>query len=107
MGNAEGQDPIHVADADVETHVDWVGGGAMMLRRAAFDAAGGFDERRFMYIEDVDLCRRIRAACWIVDYVPQAVVEHTIGGSLLEGTAAPLLHTWRIGGAASASLFER
>jgi N-acetylglucosaminyl-diphospho-decaprenol L-rhamnosyltransferase len=74
-----------LADADVETHADWVSGGAMMLRRTAYDAVDGFDERWFMYMEDVDICRRIRVAGWMVGYVPDAVVDHAIGGSQSEG----------------------
>jgi N-acetylglucosaminyl-diphospho-decaprenol L-rhamnosyltransferase len=73
--------PFHLADPNVAGNVDWVSGGAMMLRRAAYDTVGGFDERWFMYMEDVDLCRRIRVAGWTVGYVPDAVVEHAIGGS--------------------------
>jgi N-acetylglucosaminyl-diphospho-decaprenol L-rhamnosyltransferase len=73
--------PFHLADPDVAGNVDWVSGGAMMLRRAAYDAVGGFDERWFMYMEDVDLCRRIRVAGWKVGYVPAGIVEHAIGGS--------------------------
>ena len=73
--------PFHLADGDVASQTDWVSGGAMMVRRAAYDAVGGFDERWFMYMEDLDLCRRIRAAGWTVGYVPEAVVEHGIGGS--------------------------
>lgn len=51
--------------------VDFVTGGAMALRRAAFDAVGGFDEAFFpAYYEDVDLCFRLRAAGWQVRYEP-------------------------------------
>ena len=57
----------------------------MMVRRAAYQAVGGFDERWFMYMEDVDLCRRLRSAGWTVGYRPDAVVEHAIGGSQSEG----------------------
>lgn len=77
--------PFHLADADAGDHVDWVSGGAMMLRRVAYDAVGGFDETWFMYMEDVDLCRRVREGGWTVGYVPDAVVEHAIGGSQAEG----------------------
>lgn len=47
----------------------------MMLRRQALDAVGGFDERFFMYGEDVDLSRRINAG-WRTMFVPTAPVEH-------------------------------
>jgi GT2 family glycosyltransferase len=51
-------------------------GAAALFRRAAFDAAGGFDERFFCYIEDVDLGFRLRLAGGACVYVPDAVVRH-------------------------------
>jgi N-acetylglucosaminyl-diphospho-decaprenol L-rhamnosyltransferase len=42
--------------------VDWVAGMFMLFRSDAFRAAGGFDERYFLYYEDADLCRRLRRA---------------------------------------------
>ncbi len=62
-------------------HIDWVSGTAMLLRRSAFEAIGGFDESYFMYVEDVDLCWRLHAAGWGVSFVPDALVRHRIGGS--------------------------
>jgi GT2 family glycosyltransferase len=53
----------------------------MLVRRDAFEAVGGFDERFFLYMEDVDLCRRFRAAGYRVAYEPGAIVRHAIGGS--------------------------
>ena len=61
--------------------VDWVMGASMLIRRAPFDAAGGFDERYFLYWEDADLCRRLRDAGWTTRYVPGAIVEHPGGAS--------------------------
>ena len=61
--------------------VDWVSGACMMVRRAAWDTVGGFDERYFMYWEDADLCRRLRARGFTVRYVPAARVTHRVGGS--------------------------
>ncbi|WP_421021041.1 glycosyltransferase family 2 protein, partial [Klebsiella pneumoniae] len=51
------------------------------LRREAFDAVGGFDDRYFMYMEDVDLCWRLWRAGWRVGYEPTARVVHAIGRS--------------------------
>lgn len=59
----------------------WVSGGAMLLRREAFTAVRGFDEQFFLYWEDVDLCRRLRAAGWDVVFLPSAKVLHHRGAS--------------------------
>ena len=56
--------------------VPWVLGAALTVRRAAFEAIGGFDEAYFMYFEEVDLCYRLRCAEWRVDFLPDAIVEH-------------------------------
>jgi N-acetylglucosaminyl-diphospho-decaprenol L-rhamnosyltransferase len=58
----------------------WVSGACMLVRRSAFEQLGGFDERFFMYFEDVDLCERVHRHRWGVEYVPSAVVVH-IGGT--------------------------
>lgn len=69
------------ADASRPRDVDWVSGAAVWLRRAALDDVGGWDERYFMYVEDVDLCWRLRTAGWRVGYEPGARVEHLLGVS--------------------------
>jgi N-acetylglucosaminyl-diphospho-decaprenol L-rhamnosyltransferase len=61
--------------------VDWVSGACFLVRRAAFEAVGGFDETYFMYAEDVDLCWRLGRAKWSVGYVPAAEVTHLQGVS--------------------------
>jgi len=61
--------------------VDWVMGAAMLVRRAAFDRVGGFDERYFLYWEDADLCRRLRQIGLSTRYVPRAIVRHPGGAS--------------------------
>jgi GT2 family glycosyltransferase len=66
---------------DEPKQVDWVSGAAAMIRRETLDQVGGFDERFFMYCEDVDLCLRAHQAGWDVWYVPDAVVSHAIGKS--------------------------
>jgi N-acetylglucosaminyl-diphospho-decaprenol L-rhamnosyltransferase len=60
---------------------EWVSGAVMLVRRAAFDAAGGLDERFFMYYEDEDLCRRLRARGWRIAVTPEVIVRHAVQGS--------------------------
>lgn len=54
--------------------------GAAVYRRAAVSSVGGFDERLFSYIEDVDLGLRLRLAGWRCAYEP-ALALHAAGGS--------------------------
>ncbi|HEX7275758.1 MAG TPA: glycosyltransferase family 2 protein, partial [Acidimicrobiales bacterium] len=61
--------------------VDWVGGACMLVRRTAYEQVGGFDPAYFMYVEDVDLCWRLRKAGWTVGYQPAGRVVHTVGAS--------------------------
>ena len=61
--------------------VDWVSGAFFAARRQAWDHVGGFDEDYFMFMEDVDLCWRLRRAGWDVRYEPAARVTHLEGAS--------------------------
>ncbi len=69
------------ADPALRREVDWVSGAAIWLRRAALDDIGGWDERYFMYVEDVDLCWRLRRSGWRVAYEPGAALTHHLGVS--------------------------
>ncbi|MFZ0668179.1 MAG: glycosyltransferase family 2 protein [Acidimicrobiales bacterium] len=60
---------------------DWVSGAAMLVRRAAFDQVGGFDPAFHMYLEDVDLCKRLREQAWNIRRVAESRVRHQSGGS--------------------------
>jgi GT2 family glycosyltransferase len=61
--------------------VDWLSGACLLVRRDAFLAARGFDERFFMYWEDADLCRRLRGQGHSIRYVPGATAVHKVGQS--------------------------
>lgn len=63
------------------TEVDWVSGAALFLRREAAFQVGLFDEKYFMYVEDLDLCYRMHQAGCKVYYHPSAVVMHHVGQS--------------------------
>lgn len=60
---------------------DWISGTAMLFRRDAFEFVGGFDERYFMYVEDLDICWRLRQHSFEVGIVRSVGVTHEIGGS--------------------------
>jgi N-acetylglucosaminyl-diphospho-decaprenol L-rhamnosyltransferase len=62
-----------------ERPVGWLSGSCLLLRRSAYDQVKGFDERYFMYMEDVDLGDRLSEAGWSNVYVPSAEVLHDKG----------------------------
>jgi GT2 family glycosyltransferase len=64
--------------------VDWAMGACMLLRRDMLDAVGGFDERFFLCSEEVDLCRRARAAGWSVWYDPAVTIMHPMADRTLD-----------------------
>ncbi len=59
----------------------WVPGTCLLVRRAAFDQVQGFDESFFLYLEEVDLCRRLSERGWRVVVEPAAEVLHEGGVS--------------------------
>ena len=61
--------------------VDWLSGACMLARRDALETVKGFDERFFLYWEDADVCRRLRARGYHVRYVPGATAIHRVGQS--------------------------
>lgn len=74
-------------DRESIKNVDWVSGGAILVKSSAIQKMGGMDERYFLYMEDVDWCRN----CWKhglkVKYDPTSVVIHagqhqSISGSI-------------------------
>ncbi|MBN1660882.1 MAG: glycosyltransferase family 2 protein [Anaerolineae bacterium] len=80
-----------VAD-DVIQSVDWLVGACLVVRRAACEQVGGLDERFFMYFEELDWCRRYKAAGWDVVYLPTATVIHHEGKSSEQVIAARHIH---------------
>jgi N-acetylglucosaminyl-diphospho-decaprenol L-rhamnosyltransferase len=63
-------------DPERPRRVPWAIGAFLLVRREAWNAAGGFDESQWLYAEDLDLGWRLRRAGWGTRYVPEAVVEH-------------------------------
>lgn len=83
---------------------DWLDGSVLLLRLAAAESVGGFDERFFLYCEDVDICWRLRAAGWRVvqDRDSLAFQSPGVGRERLR-TSSLLLLAWLHGGLFRAS----
>lgn len=64
-----------------ERAVGWLSGSCLLVRRTAFEDVNGFDERYFMYMEDVDLGDRLGRAGWQNVYAPSAEILHDKGHS--------------------------
>jgi GT2 family glycosyltransferase len=69
------------ADPGQPATVDWVPGAFSIIRREALDRVGYFDERFFLYYEEVDLCRRIKEAGYEIWYWPDVKALHLGGES--------------------------
>jgi len=69
---------------------DWVSGSVMMISRENFEKIGGWNERYWLYFEDVDICRRARNAGGEIAVINNICIEHNHGGAsrINPGTAA-------------------
>lgn len=74
--------------------VDVLLGACLLLRREAIDQVGLMDEYYFMYSEEVDYCRRLQDAGWILYWVPQAEVVHYGGQSTRQAATEMFLRLY-------------
>jgi N-acetylglucosaminyl-diphospho-decaprenol L-rhamnosyltransferase len=75
--------------------VDHPLGAALMVRGDTLAQVGGFDERYFMYCEEIDLCRRIKQAGWEIYCVPAAEIVHLVGQSTQQFRDTMFVALWR------------
>jgi GT2 family glycosyltransferase len=75
-GRSLGHRVVDMSLYDSELECDWTPGSFMLIRSEALLAAGLFDERFFLYSEEVDLSRRIRLAGWQIWHFPQMEIVH-------------------------------
>jgi len=68
-------------DHSVNRDVDHVIGAFYLIRRHAFETVGGFDERFYVYLEDLDLSKRIYDNGWKIRYLAEANCYHKGGGT--------------------------
>jgi len=71
---------------------DWVSGACLLVKRAEAEAAGLFDERYFMYLEDVDFCAALRARGQHITFIPEVTITHLRGRSRASAPAATSRH---------------
>jgi N-acetylglucosaminyl-diphospho-decaprenol L-rhamnosyltransferase len=72
---------LGVYEGDDVRIVDWLSGSCLIAKKEALAQVGGFDADYFMFLEDVDLCFRLKRAGWRSLYVPGARIEHSGGHS--------------------------
>jgi GT2 family glycosyltransferase len=75
--------------------VDHTLGACMLIRRAAWQDVGPLDEGYFMYLEEIDWCRRARARGWHIWHHPQALAVHHSGSSTSQQPEAMFAQLWR------------
>jgi len=85
---------FYVADLpdDGVYEVDWVQGCALIARRAVYERIGGLDESYVMFSEELDWCRRAKAAGWRVAYVGTARITHYGGQSTAQVETRKHIH---------------
>ncbi|HEY9314834.1 glycosyltransferase family 2 protein [Williamsia sp.] len=76
--------------------IDWATGAALLIRADVDRAVGDWDERYFLYSEEVDYFRRIRASGALIWFDPRAVVEHRGAGSGSSPELATLMSVNRV-----------
>ncbi|MGD8397641.1 MAG: glycosyltransferase family 2 protein [Anaerolineae bacterium] len=90
-----GRYPRRLYEAGRPFPVDHPLGAALMVRGETLEQVGGFDEQFFMYCEEIDLCRRIRARGWKVYCVPRAEIVHHVAQSTHQFRHRMLVALWR------------
>lgn len=81
--------------ATAATRIDHPLGACMLIRRAAWDDIGPLDDGYFMYLEEIDWCRRARMHGWQIWYQPRALAIHYGGASTSQQSEAMFAQLWR------------
>ena len=82
-------------DHERARRVPWAIAAFLLFRRAAFDEAGGFDERQWMYAEDLDIGWRLKEAGWATRYEPRASVDHASAAATTQRFGADVAPHWQ------------
>ncbi|MEQ1530587.1 MAG: glycosyltransferase family 2 protein [Methylococcales bacterium] len=76
---------------DHAVEVEAISGACMLVKRAAIDNVGAWDEGYFLHCEDLDWCMRFRQKGWKIMFVPTAQIRHALG---VCGRARPVFVEW-------------
>lgn len=80
---------------ETEEKIHWASGACMAVRADVFKALGGFDERLFAHMEEIDLCWRMMNAGYEIRYTPFSSIYHLGGGSLPQGNPRKVFLNFR------------
>ncbi|WP_264211974.1 glycosyltransferase family 2 protein [Leisingera thetidis] len=83
--------------AKQDGEVPVLSGGALLVRKAAFDQVGGFDPKIFLFHEDDDLSLRLKDQCGPLRYVYSAQVRHLLGHATERSARTAALKAWYMG----------
>jgi GT2 family glycosyltransferase len=84
-----------VRSPDAAVRIDHPLGACMLIRRRAWEDVGPLDEGYFMYVEEVDWCRRARRQGWEIWHAPRAMVRHRAGAATSQQPDAMFAQLWR------------
>jgi N-acetylglucosaminyl-diphospho-decaprenol L-rhamnosyltransferase len=82
----------HAHGVDAAIDAEWLLGAALLVRREAYEACGGFDESFFLYAEEIEWCARLAAGGWRGRYLPAATVTHVRSASTSHRADAHAFH---------------
>lgn len=71
----------YVPEGENPTEVECIYGAAILIKKDLYERLGGFDEKYFLYYEDIDLCRRVKNLGKKVYYYPKVKVKHLVGAT--------------------------
>ena len=94
-------------DPDSAAAVPWATGAFCIVRREAWDDVQGFDERQWMYAEDLDLCWRLHRAGWPIVFEPRARVRHALSAAAAKAFGEDAQRAIRIAAAGYAWIARR
>jgi len=93
-GGFNGRYPQALYDSGQPFEIDFPLGATMLLRREVIQQTGGFDEKYFIYCEEVDWAWRIKRAGWRVLCAPSAHIVHLSGKSTRQAKPRSLVNLW-------------